>query len=133
MDRDLDFSAAAVAPDGPLPGESIRCDLEFTRCQLDRSLAQRFQLDPAAMFADVRLMASVKDGQYRGHKLYGVTPGAISKLLGFKNGDRIVAIDGVAVTQDGFLPSLGELLARGGGTLEFERKDERSTLTLTIH
>lgn len=67
-------------------------------------------------------MPAVKDGQYLGHKFHGVRPGAPVKLLGFKNGDLITGIDGSPVIEESFLAEVRDRLARGGLTLQFERK-----------
>ncbi len=129
----LDFSAAAVLPDGMTPAESIRCDLEATVCEIDRVLALGYQRDPATLFGEARLMASVKDGVYRGHKLYGIRPGNPIKALGFKNGDLITSIDGVPVTEATFMAQVEALLRREDGIVAFERKGEPLTRRISVH
>lgn len=129
----LDFAAAAVVPDGPNPADAIRCDATGTACEIDGGpFGRAAQRDPNTLFGDCRHMPSVKDGVYRGHKLYGIRPGNPIKLLGFKNGDMITAIDGVPITEDTFMAQLKQLLAREDGTLTFIRKDEPMTLRVSI-
>ncbi len=128
----LDFSAAAVLPDGPTAAESIRCDLAATACQIDRAYALGFERDPMTIFGEARHMASVKDGHYRGHKFYGVRPGSPIQALGFKNGDMITAIDGVPVAEHTFIAQLQQLLTRGDGILDFERKGSRISRRISI-
>jgi hypothetical protein len=128
----LDFSAAAVAPDGPTPEASIHCDLEATACAIDRAFIAGLQPDPSALFAGVRHMPSVQDGQYRGHKLYGIRPGNPVKLLGFKNGDLITEIDGAPVDEATFMTRIKDMLVRGDGTLAFERKGAQMSRRISI-
>jgi len=107
---------AAAAPEG-----AITCDAAATTCALDRDYARSLERDPAALFGDARHMPAVQDGRYLGHKLYGLRPGNPIKALGFKNGDLITAIDGVAVQESTFMAQVGQLLAHGGA-LSYERK-----------
>lgn len=73
----LDFSAA----------EPIRCNLEATSWEIDREYAIGLQRDPEALLDGARLMPSIRGGQFRGIRLYGVRSGNKIRLLGFKNGD----------------------------------------------
>ena len=77
-------------------------------------------------------MPSVKDGQYRGHKLYGIRPGHPINVLGFKNGDLITGIDGAPVVEATFLTKINAMLVRGTGTLAFERKGAPMSLRISI-
>ena len=128
----LDMSAAAALPEGPTAEESIHCDLAATVCTIDRVYAAGLLREPDTIFSGVRHMPSLKDGQYRGHKLYGIRPGAPIKLLGFKNGDMITGIDGSPVVETSFLAEVKEMLDRGALTLQFERKGVLQSVRISV-
>jgi hypothetical protein len=56
--------------------------------------------------------------------MFALSSGGLS-LLGCKNGDMIVAVDGQLPEADGLQPALASIFVRGAGTLSFERKGER--------
>ena len=125
----LDFAAGEVVPDAPPLGESLHCNPDATVCQIDPEFAAMADKDVSLVTGNARLMPSVKDGVVRGMKFYGLRPENGLKLLGFRNGDLIAAIDGsTADTQDPavFLRSFARVLARGG-TLTIDRKGEVTT------
>lgn len=93
---------APLPPAPPAPPEppvfagaerAVDCTEEH-RCTLDRKYMEEMLANPASVTAQLRIMPSVRDGQVRGLKLYGIRPGSLAKLLGFRNGDLVVSING---------------------------------------
>lgn len=125
----LDFSAGEVMPDAPPLSESLHCNPDATICQVDHEFAALAAKDISLVTGQARLMPSVKDGVTRGMKFYGLRPDSGLKLLGFRNGDLILAIDGKtqdAEQTDGFLRSFQRVMSKGG-TMTIDRKGEVTT------
>jgi hypothetical protein len=127
----LEFVAAA-APDVPDPAAGTRCTDDDARCEVERALASRLAADPVRLIDGARYMMSVHDGTPRGIKVYAVRAGASLNLLGFKNGDLVTAIDGAAPNADDFVRKLQDLLARGAGTLEVQRKGAATVRRISV-
>ncbi len=118
----LDFTDARTVPDPPVLADGIRCDTEADECEVDRKLAASLTADIELVLEDTRLMPSVRDGEVRGVKLYGIGPGAGVRLLGFKNGDLLREVDGKRIDSvDGLRAALTGVFARGGA-VAYERK-----------
>jgi membrane-associated protease RseP (regulator of RpoE activity) len=132
---------APLPPAPPAPPEppvfagaerAVDCTEEH-RCTLDRKYMEEMLANPASVTAQLRIMPSVRDGQVRGLKLYGIRPGSLAKLLGFRNGDLVVSINGAPVT--GGEPPFGvHRRLRSVDTLavEIERKGERLLKTCDL-
>jgi len=122
----LNLRAGEVVPDAPALGESLRCNADATVCQVDRALMGSLEQDVSIVIGQTRLMPSVKDGVVRGTKIYGLRDGSGMKLLGFRNGDLITAIDGATHDTSVFMYNFHRVLTKGG-TLTIERKGEVMT------
>jgi len=122
----LNLRAGEVVPDPPALGESLRCNADATVCQVDRALMGSLEQDVSIVIGQTRLMPSVKDGVVRGTKIYGLRDGSGMKLLGFRNGDLITAIDGATHDTSVFMYNFHRVLTKGG-TLTIERKGEVMT------
>jgi hypothetical protein len=102
---------AAAQPEVELPGDrealreqvarvAIRCTGDRDRrCEVDRDY---FAAD-LARIADIgaqgtRTIAIVEGGEMRGYALYGLRSKSALRLLGARNGDRIVAVNGTALS-----------------------------------
>ena len=133
-ERSLGFLAfvTAAAPDVPDPAARTRCTDDDALCEVERALASTLASDPARVIDGARFMPSVQDGTPRGVKVYAVRAGASLSLLGFKNGDLVTAIDGAAPTAESFVRQLQDLLARGAGTLEIQRKGAAQTRRISV-
>ena len=126
---DLTASLQALAqldPGTPGPPPRSDCLPDATHCAIDREFATALAGDAGLLIGEARIIPSVQDGRTRGAKLYGLRPDGTFKRLGFKNGDLITNIAGVAlddgtVAASEYVPALQRLLATGG-PLRFERK-----------
>lgn len=119
----------------PLPPgaeQAVACTEEH-RCTLDRKYVEELLADPASLTTQMRVMPSLRDGVVRGFKLYGIRPGSLPKLLGFRNGDLLVSVNGVALNGvDGAMGAVQGLRRVDSLAVELERKGERMIKTCDL-
>lgn len=116
----------------PPPPGAIDCPREH-HCTLDRAYLDELLASPTTLARQARVMPSMRDGQMRGFKMYGIRPGSLPNLLGFKNGDMIVGINGQPMTSiESALGVYETLRAPGPVAVEVDRKGERFTKTCDI-
>ena len=122
-------------PARPLPPgaeQAVACTEEH-RCTLDRKYVEELLADPASLTTQMRMMPSLRDGVVRGFKLYGIRPGSLPKLLGFRNGDLLVSVNGVALNGvDGAMGAVQGLRRVDSLAVELERKGERMIKTCDL-
>ena len=122
-------------PARPLPPgaeQAVACTEEH-RCTLDRKYVEALLADPASLTTQMRVMPSLRDGVVRGFKLYGIRPGSLPKLLGFRNGDLLVSVNGVALNGvDGAMGAVQGLRRVDSLAVELERKGERMIKTCDL-
>jgi len=112
--------------------QAVDCSEEH-RCTLDRSYVMEMLANPSTLMAHMRVMPSVHDGVMRGVKLYGIRPGSLPKLLGFRNGDLVVSINGVPLNgADGAMGTYSKLRQVDTLAVEIERKGERLIKTCDL-
>lgn len=100
----------------------VRCSDEH-QCEVSRDFVKLLLADPSKIVGQARIMPSVRDGEVRGYKMYGLRPGSLPKLLGFKNGDLVRAINGVPLTSaEHGLSVYTSLRTASQLTIEVERK-----------
>ena len=125
----------APEPARPLPPgaeQAVACTEEH-RCTLDRKYVEEMLADPASLTTQMRVMPSLRDGVVRGFKLYGIRPGSLPKLLGFRNGDLLVSVNGVALNGiDGAMGTVRQLRRVDSLAVELERKGERMIKTCDL-
>jgi hypothetical protein len=116
----------------PPPPGAIDCPGEH-HCTLDRAYLDELLANPASLARQARIMPSMHDGQFRGFKMYGIRPGSLPNLLGFRNGDMIVGINGQPLTRvEDALNIYPNLRTPSSVALEVERKGEMFTKTCDI-
>lgn len=102
--------------------DAISCHAENS-CTIDRRYLEELIASPAELSRQMRVIPSVKDGVTRGIKLYGIRPGSLPNLLGYKNGDLILRINGQAPTSAEATMSIYSRLRRTDTlSVEIERK-----------
>ncbi len=114
--------------------EAIHCsgfETPKIECRFDRALLDELLSNPEVLARQARVVPSMRDGESAGFKFYGIRPGSIPKLLGFKNGDLLETVNGEA------LNSVDQALAlytkfRDSTTLELGlvRKGEHLSLSI---
>lgn len=125
--------APPAPPEPPMtPPHAISCAAE-NACTIDRSYLIELLANPSSLNRQVRIIPSLKDGEVRGLKLYGIRPGSLPKLLGYKNGDLLLSINGVPLTNsEAALTSYTNLRRSDILSVELERKGERMTKTCDL-
>lgn len=89
-------------------------------------------LRPESLARSARVIPVIVDGEARGMKLYGIRSGSVPRLLGFKNGDLVRAVNGQPLTVES-APGLYEALReRRLGRLEVEVERKGVVLTRTF-
>ena len=89
--------------------------------------------NPASLARQARVMPSLKDGETRGFKFYGIKPGSLPKLLNIKNGDLITSVNGTDLkSMDGAMSLYAKLRRANNLSVTIERKGETITKEITI-
>lgn len=124
----------APKPAGAIEGaeNAIKCDSENS-CTIERNWLEGVLSNPASLAKQARVMPSVKDGETRGFKFYGIRPGSLPKLLNIKNGDLITAVNGTELkSMDGAMSLYAKLRRASNLSVTIERKGETITKEITI-
>jgi hypothetical protein len=132
-------TAMKMAPFDPpefrgIPGseEAIQCESDLA-CTIDRAFVEGLLADPSQLTKQTRIMPSIKDGVTRGLKLYGIRPDSLPKLLGFKNGDLIVRVDGTDLTgMDAAMAAYSRLRKSDRVEVVVDRRGETFTKVITL-
>ena len=104
--------------------EAINCSSD-TNCTIDREFVDKILNMPDAMEKQARVVPSMRDGETRGFKFYGVRPGSVPKLLGVNNGDLITNVNGTDLTSLDDVMGLYTKLRRASNlSVTIERKGE---------
>ncbi len=111
---------------------AIKCDSENS-CTIDRAWLEGVLSNPLALTKQARMMPSVKDGETRGFKFYGIRPGSLPKLLNIKNGDLITSVNGTDLKSvDGAMSLYTKLRRASNLSITIERKGETINKEITI-
>jgi general secretion pathway protein C len=124
----------APKPAGMIEGaeNAIKCESENS-CTIERAWLEGVLSNPASLAKQARVMPSVKDGETRGFKFYGIRPGSLPKLLNIKNGDLITAVNGTELkSMDGAMSLYAKLRRANNLSVTIERKGESITKEITI-
>jgi hypothetical protein len=124
----------APPPAGAIPGaeDAIKCESENS-CTVDRMFIDSLFANPAALTKQARVMPSIKDGETKGFKFYGIRPGSLPKLLGMKNGDLLTSVNGIELKSvDQVMGLLTKMRSASNLQVTIERKGESITKDITI-
>ncbi len=108
-----------------IPGaeDAIKCDEDGLSCTVERAFVEKILNNPAALAKQARVIPSLKDGESRGFKLYGIRSGSLPKLLKFKNGDTITQVNGNDLKSvDGAMALYTKLRRASNLSVTIERK-----------
>lgn len=120
-----------------IPDGAVRC-IEPGRCVIDRGFFMLLRDNPSLLARQARILPSIRDGQPRGLKFYGVRPGSLPGLLGLKNGDLLTAVNGVPAADGHGIASAEGLLnylatrEHPVYSLEIERKGEPVRINIDV-
>lgn len=112
--------------------DAIKCESEHV-CTIERAWLEGILANPASLAKQARVMPSVKDGETRGFKFYGIRPGSLPKLLNLKNGDLVTAVNGIELkSMDGAMALYTKLRRASNLSITVERKGETINKEITI-
>jgi hypothetical protein len=120
-----------------VPAESsdvagVRC-LAGQHCVVSRAVLAGLLESPSRLAEQARIMPSLRDGEFRGFKVYGLRPGSVPRQLGLKNGDLIKTLDGVALTSmEAGLEGVMRLRDAAAVDLDLERKGQPMRLRVAF-
>ncbi|MCA9713903.1 MAG: hypothetical protein H6713_39645 [Myxococcales bacterium] len=118
-----------------IPGaeDAIKCDEEGLSCTVERSFVEKLLANPAALARQARVIPSLKDGESKGFKLYGIRSGSLPKLLMFKNGDTITQVNGNELKSvDGAMALYTKLRRASNLSVTIERKGKTMNKEIKI-
>ncbi|MCA9707991.1 MAG: hypothetical protein KDK70_19215 [Myxococcales bacterium] len=139
-DTELDTELDTV----PRPGdrtiegadEALHCqgfDTDRIECEVDRAFIDELLASPERLAKQARIVPSMRDGVPRGYKFYGIRSGSLPKLLGVKNGDLLLSVNGEALDSiDGAMKLYTRLRGTTRLELGLERKGRPLTLVLEL-
>jgi len=113
-----------AAPLTTITHAGLTCSDEH-RCQIHREFVDAALSDPHSL---AHIIPSIRDGKRLGVKIYGLQGSGTLKLLGFRNGDLIKAVNGHSLTGS-MSPNLS-FIRRGYPktvSVDLERKGEKVT------
>ncbi len=92
-----------ISPFGVAPRRGVNLTLYITRLGPGRYRIKRKGLNlvlgnTTLLARSARLVPSVRNGRPNGFKLYAIRPGSVYALLGLRNGDTIISVNGQAIT-----------------------------------
>jgi general secretion pathway protein C len=137
-ETELDSQAAAPPPRAasrpvtrPAPGIDKRQDQEATA--LARSYRERLYQNPQSLAEVVSVAAVRQDGQLRG---YRISPGKDVEQfarLGFKKGDLITGVNGIALNDPANTMKLYQAMRSADeAVFELERDDQQFTINVSL-
>ena len=104
-----------------------------THYTVPRSLVDAVLANPMAIAKGARIVPAAKDGKPHGFKLYAIRPTSIYALLGFRNGDTLLAVNGFEMTSpDKALEAYTKLRDATDLSVDIERRGQPLTLTFKI-
>lgn len=77
--------------------ESIDCPNE-NLCVVERQFVEKLMSNPAMLARQARVIPAMKDGETKGFKFYGIRKDSLPRLLGLKNGDMLLNVNGEELT-----------------------------------
>ncbi len=88
-------STSAECPTQQRPSAAVLCTDEG--CTIRRDFLQRLRHDPSVLSVNTRLVPYVAADGSRHTKLFGIRPGSLADLLGLRNGDVILEVNGASM------------------------------------
>lgn len=112
--------AASSASSGASLAEQYVRVLDETHFEVDRDLVGKLKGDPRLAGAQARPIA--KDGRMAGVRLFAVRPNGLARAMGLRNGDTLVAANGVKLDSlEAALELMGQLHQKDHWSIDIER------------
>jgi general secretion pathway protein C len=104
----LDFTAEPPAPEPKQPpkqapakkgsreieGASEAIDCQGDACTVDRKFVDKLLANPQLLMKQAKFLPAVKDGETRGFRVLRVMKGTLPQILGLRNGDTLLSVNG---------------------------------------
>ena len=105
--------------------------IDATTVEVTDTLIDRVLADPIAVAKGARVMPHSVNGVASGFKLYAIRPSSIFARIGFTNGDRLTAVNGIELTgMDRALEVYALVRDADRVTIEVVRRGKPITLTI---
>lgn len=112
--------------------DAIKCSDE-NHCTVERKWLEGVLANPAQLTKQARVVPAIKDGETRGFKFYGIRPGSLPKLIGLKNGDLLLSVNGNDLTSLDQAMGLYTKLRRASNLeVVIERKGQEVTKEIEV-
>lgn len=77
-----------------IEGAREAIDCKKNACTIDRKFVEKLMANPSLLARQAKFRPAVKDGKTRGFRVLRVRRGTLPQLLGLKNGDTLLAVNG---------------------------------------
>ena len=112
--------------------DSIDCPNE-NLCVVERAFVEKLMSNPALLAKQARVIPAMKDGETRGFKFYGIRKDSLPRLLGLKNGDMLMNVNGEELTSMDKAMSLYTKLRHASNlSITIERRGETISKEIQI-
>jgi type II secretion system protein C len=123
-------AASASAGSSSLAEEYVRV-IDSTHYEVDRKLIDKLKGNPLLGGAKARPV--VKDGKMNGVRLYALRSTGLAHAMGLRNGDTLLAANGVKLkSYEAGLELMGQLQSRDHWSVDIERRGKPVTLTVDL-
>ena len=78
-----------------IPGAREAIDCTGNGCTIDREFVEKLLENPRELTRQAKLVPAVENGQTRGFRIHRVRRGTLPQLLGLKNGDTLLSVNGI--------------------------------------
>lgn len=78
-----------------IPGADEAIECKNDHCTVQREFVDKLIAKPALLAKQGRIVPAIKNGETQGFKFYGIRRGSLPRLLGVKNGDLLMAVNGM--------------------------------------
>lgn len=100
---------------------------------LDRRRVEQALENPEQILTDARLLPNIQGGKQMGFKMYEVKPGGLYESLGLKNGDILLRVNGLEISNpEVAIQALSALRGMNSINLDIIRNGTRMTLSYRI-
>jgi general secretion pathway protein C len=77
-----------------IPGAEDAIECKKNHCTVQREFVDELIAKPSLLSKQARIVPAIRDGETQGFKFYGIRRGSLPRLLGLKNGDLLMAVNG---------------------------------------
>lgn len=77
-----------------IDGAREAIDCKGNACTVDRTFVEKLVKNPRLLARQAKVIPAVRDGETHGFRLHRVRRGTLPRLLGLKNGDTLMAVNG---------------------------------------